>query len=291
MFEEYDEIDRRIDKHFYGSLDPFFFLRIAIQFHGSARQEIVAKFGDDDASEMLDNFEESRFSTIRFSRYLASETLLLVLVSAYPFGPFTRLSSKLKNDHLNDLFHAIASKEIPKGFRLLKNGELLNFNQWIEALVFGERSPEEFDSSISDFFADEASFCADRSAINAYKHGRILKASKTFPITLQVQGDDGEFSTVFDDKQPGVSWIEWTEKSKSGQGAIHIKAEGTDADEDSGRIYVAAMMVNVMKTIRLAHLAGQESVFVKFVPKDINRAKHIRKLALTEKFSFEAVGN
>jgi len=112
------ELPKVLDHTFYADLDPFFHF-VTLETLGNGALPDVAfetlsggKSEEHDIVKKLRKSDKKRLDHIqslgRIFRYFSSETLILMLISGEPFGPFAKVSSLVRNDKLNEVFSSLA---------------------------------------------------------------------------------------------------------------------------------------------------------------------------------------
>lgn len=275
-----------VEERFYGALDPFFFFRAAIQFQNRVSCEVgfVSSDGGEQTdfaailSDETDNLPETRVAFTHYLRFLAAETLVLMLLTGGPFRPYVRIASGLKSDALNKAIEAIAARRIPAGFAFKISGREMSFSEWVRFMLAEGHEEDGIDDSIIEFVAQEAKLITDRGAINAFKHGRVSKAELSGRSTIRVAGGNDAESLPLSLKGSTIGWLEWSDLKprNRGEGELRICEAEADPDWDMGRIFVSALIVRGARNLRLSRLRGDTDATLQFpndIPADRQRGK------------------
>jgi len=220
-------------------------------------------------------------SLARVFRYFAAETLVLLLVSAPPFGPFARAASILRFDRINRVFGDLATRAVPRGFHLGRKNQPFDFTSWMSYRISGD--PDWVTRlgrhEIVDLVVEEAEMLRSRGAINAFKHGKPFSFGTGFKMTL-THPETGK--TVSNVPLDGINWIEWSEKKPSLEISYHT--EEINLEEDKARIFLIALLSNAIRNYRLARMNGEQNVELTF-PHGFTSGKMVRRQSMKIRLS------
>ncbi|SDW23077.1 hypothetical protein [Litoreibacter albidus] len=267
-YPRYSDTMFEADWLFYKAFDPKYYLRLAAQF------ELPAFVSDTIGNErdlIPDNAErhiKTKTSFFRFIRYLSSETLILHLLSAYPFGPLPKTLSALRNDELNKALESISLGKVPQKFAILQDGRALRFSEWLEFIFLSGEKMEDFDrDEFSRFISGEARLIKNRDAVNAFKHGRIQEGIDGQPFQVSILSDEGERQPIFGEMRGGVQWVGWEEKCSlsSLTQSIKLGFEEVDHGLDYEVIKKSSALNQIVRDLRWAILSGDTEISI-FLP-------------------------
>ncbi len=255
--------------------------------------KVVVPNRDGTRSEhFFDDPKDSRRQTIRLLRYLSSEQLFLMLLSAQKQLPYARFSQTIKYSDINRYYSTIASGDVPSEFSRIC-GRDVDFSTWI-AVKAGDWEARACCPSLPRFIRNEASFLSDRTFVNAIKHGRCQSGRADEVLGVQVE-IDGVWQQLFDAK-PTIWVDEWKERNVDGRSIYehYHHAESFDVRQEIGVLQVSAILMRAIKASRVAYLEmklqQKESCRISFqIPKEIldfgivNRFKYLPTRASGER--------
>ncbi|MDP5215611.1 hypothetical protein Q5Y75_00115 [Ruegeria sp. 2205SS24-7] len=285
-FPQYTTNLCHIERQFYRSFDPSWYLRALQQMEAPSDGDWLDRYSD--TSEEHERYElvsdETEFDTFRatFSRmlrYMSSESLLVLLASGYPFGPTPAVAVRLRNRALTELVEKIAQREVPNTRDYSPFSVSGSFDEWFGYMLFRESNPPDELKSYVDFAVGEANFIKDRSAINAYKHSRMLRPVEGQPARIRTE--DGV--DLLPEISSALHWTELAIKLVPGQRQEQstISFEELNFENDCKAILSAAALMTLLQQVRLGWHEDTKELSVTLPL--INMAKsHPFRIRLTE---------
>jgi len=218
----------------------------------------------------------------RVFRYFSSETLVLMLLSGRPLGPFVRLSNVLRGKKLDDTFKSIARKEVPEGFALKFEGQPLSFEKWISERITADPDwlSENGSGQIADLIVEEAAMLSNRGTINAFKHCRPFSHANSPEVVATPK--DGERRPL-NETLNGINWMEW----KENQDTITLSylSEEIEDGHDQQRLFSIGLLLDSLKRLRLAQLGGAVENFELILPTDMKTGLRVRHQKIAIKYA------
>ena len=274
MYQDWSDDLRMAERHFLAGIRSDAWLKIVVRLARTEQKTDVrtGNPGNEEEHIYLGNLSYEDKLAVRLFRYLSSEQLFGLLLSGQHQMPLIRFNQSLKYDKLNAAYAAIAQRKVPKGYEKIY-GRTCNFEEWLLAKLAGG-SQEPLCGSLVDFLVQEAAFVADRSFVNAIKHGRARLGNSATAVGVEVE-IDGLWVQIFPAKE--VIWIEeWRETSSDGLTEYRhsISCESFDFREEVGVLYVTEKIVRAIITWRIETLDmlknNKSQMAVRFeVPKNI----------------------
>jgi hypothetical protein len=295
-FPLYSPMMLKADQDFLLGYDPSYFLRLAAQFQLPAYQSDSASLHEDNGEHDLlpDNielFEATKTSFLHQLRYLSSEAFLLLLISGYPFGPTLKVLQKVQGKKLIGILDSLAqsippdlSGVFPKdGFK--KIDPELCFEDWLRHCLLSGNA-DLYDSSqmtdLAEFVANEAKFVGKRDAINAFKHGRIIKGGLGQGVQISLNREGNRIPLLA--KMNGfISWLSWSEGKEPAPIEQHIFTgiEEANNEDDYEVLKFVAGLSGLIKRVRLFHLQGCDEIKC-FAPDPMKIIKPPQRVILKE---------
>lgn len=284
--EEFEKLRRVFPKYssamieahldYYRTCDPMYFLRVAAQFELPAYETTEHEEGRDLLPDNKEKYASTRASFLRYLRYLASEKLMLLLVSGYPFGPAPKTFVEIGQNKMKALAEAIAERRIPDGYGIRVEGKALGFQDWLKSLLFqGGSSDAEFVGDFANFIARECGFLCRRDVINAFKHGRTQAPISGQAFQIHTSDDSGDRASVLQEMTGAVHWLGWETKQSNQmiEHAVIYGFEETDADQDYDTIKSISALEKLIVDIRrgLFARASETHVFLPDLASALNR--------------------
>ncbi|MDP2062725.1 MAG: hypothetical protein Q8J98_06400 [Phaeovulum sp.] len=280
-----------LERQFLEGFDPFFhYVTLEAMSNGVLD---TFQIQNDEGDELLDHeiirqlqaSEKKRSDHIsslaRVFRYFAAETLVLLIVSGPPFGPFARAASTLRYDEMNKVFDDLANRKVPRKFHLSRKNRAFDFTSWLSYRISGD--PDWMTRlgrhEIANLVVEEAEMLRSRGAINAFKHGKPFSFGTGFKMTL-THPETGK--TVSNVPLDGINWIEWSEKKPSLEISYHT--EEIIPEEDKARIFLIALLSNAIRNYRLARMNGEQNVELTF-PHGFTSGKMVRRQSMKIRLS------
>ncbi|MFQ1700528.1 hypothetical protein ACJ5NV_08030 [Loktanella agnita] len=239
---------------FLSSFDPYYFLRLVAQFKLPAF-ELQEELSDGEKNLLADNievFESVKASFYRLMRYLSSESLVLLMLSGYPFGPMPKLA-KLPPRKIKKILEELSSGAVPSGFELKNKSTELVGGEWLNALAFDGLIEAEYANEVFGFLSQEAKLLQSRDAINAFKHGRMQKPvlGQAFQVTLNLKS--GQESPLISPMEGALQWVGWDEVDtpQKLEHAAVVGFEETTPDADYEAITAACGLKKLVSDVRI----------------------------------------
>lgn len=277
------------DRDYYENLDPFFHymtldaLKNAQISEFRLREKGSDRVNDHRLLEILKRSDSLRSEHLkslgRVFRYFSAETLLLIILSGGPFGPFARLSSNLKFNELNQVFSKISDRVVPDAFSLNMDGRALTFDEWVSYQSFGvvNAFKNREHKEVVGLIVEEANLAKERGAINAFKHAKPFSFGDGIEMTLTNNETQEQASNI---KLRGINWVEWKEGKEAGSTSVSFYTEEVKPDEDMQRLFAVGLLIDAIRTARLAKLDRAEKVNVA-LPADLKNGLEVRRQHLT----------
>lgn len=282
-FPHYSENLCRIDKQFYQTFNPSWYLRLLQQMGAESSSDWLGGYAPDvsgytacEAVSDETSFDTFRSTVSRFLRYLCSETLVLVVSSGYPFGPMSAVARKLKDASLLQLLSDVSEQKTPNTKSYSPFGCNLEFDEWIKYMFFRDaETPEEFGEYVSHI-VEEAKFISKRDAVNAFKHSRMLSPLDGDPLQLQFKGELG-----FKKEIPfALHWADLTVRDdQAGRSEVSsMYFEELDFDSDCQSILASTVVMTLLRDIRLIyHLPNSaQSISIPYIKSEGSHPFRVR---------------
>lgn len=256
LYSDWPENLMSVELQTYQKLDTDAWMRSVLSLLDSGEtgplKMVTSDDGGTQSAHFLDDPQDSRRQTIRLLRYLSSEQMFAMLLSAERGFPYTRFVQTIKFDQINSYYATIAQGEVPEGLGII-GGHNLDFENWI-AVKAGAWDLTPCCSSLSDFIRNEALFLSDRTFVNALKHGRCQsgRADQTVGVDVEL----GREWMKLAETKPMIWVDEWVERKVDGRSVYqhYYHAESFDMRQEIGVLQVSAFLMRAVKTSRATYL-------------------------------------
>lgn len=292
MTDEWAKLPDVLDNQYYEELDPFFYFSTIETLAQGSLPDMKMEFPDGTTTESHVVFEKLKKSgerqlnyiksLRRVFRYFSSETLILLILSGGPFGPFIRISSVVKFAKLNAVFASVARREVPSDYELKIDGEPLDFVSWVSFLIFGQRDwiVSQGQGVLVELIVEEASMLISRGAVNAFKHGKPFSYGKGAVMKFS---DPNGGAVAVNKQLEGINWVDWREQ-RDGSIEFSHNTEEIIPDEDRKRLFSVALLIDAIRDIRLAKYDGNEKLEVT-LPCNIETGLNVKRQNITIKLT------
>jgi hypothetical protein len=282
-------LDDQADERFFESFDPFHFAHCALAIEAARRQRPDLRACDTSTQieiphPITSHFQRSSARSLEIHLHLLrlqqSEVLLCLMASNHLKVSYARFIALTRYDELNIMLEDIAARRVPYNLGLFSSGIPLEFDQWVEAKLFGQFSVVENDrlpKEIIDYVCDEAEACKKRAIVNAYKHGCRLSATASNMVISDAEGQ----SIVELSIERGVRWLKWSEDKEFAY--LAVGTQELDPDTDFSRIWYGGILLKAMCDLRVAKMKRRVDDVSVSLPKPLERGRRPQSHVVTMK--------